>query len=55
MIDGGTLHEALVCDARATRKECGVDVRNEREMRCVFVCSLSIAYKIQLTIKDEVV
>jgi hypothetical protein len=37
MIDGGTPHEALVCDARATREECGVDLRNEREMRSVYV------------------
>lgn len=37
MIDGGALHEALVWDARATREECGVDLRNEREMRLVYV------------------
>jgi hypothetical protein len=35
MIDGGTNHEALVCDARATREECGVDLRNERKLRMV--------------------
>jgi hypothetical protein len=37
MIDGGRPREALVCDARATREECGVDLKNEREKRTVYM------------------